>query len=88
MTFSDAIFLGTLRVNNDSNVNLLHFNFIFPFNNFYFKLYMLSCFHSCLARSDFFHLLITFANRLDPDQDQFSVRPYLDPNCLTPWKCS
>ena len=27
-------------------------------------------------------LLITFANRLDPDQARHSVRPDLDPNCL------
>ena len=28
-------------------------------------------------------LLITFSNRLDPDQDQQNVSPNLDPNCLT-----
>ena len=28
------------------------------------------------------HLLITFANSLDPDQDQQNVGPDLDPNCL------
>ena len=27
-------------------------------------------------------LLITFANSLDPDQDQQNVGPDLDPNCL------
>ena len=30
-----------------------------------------------------FRLLITFANRLDPDQDRQNVGPYLDPNSLT-----
>ena len=29
------------------------------------------------------HLLITFANSLDPDQDRLNVSPDLDPNCLT-----
>ena len=29
------------------------------------------------------HLLITFANSLDPDQDRHYVGPDLDPNCLT-----
>ena len=29
------------------------------------------------------HLLITFANSLDPDQDWQSVRSYLDSTCLT-----
>ena len=29
------------------------------------------------------HLLITFANSLDPDQARHSVGPDLSPNCLT-----
>ena len=29
------------------------------------------------------HLLITFANSLDPDQARQNVGPDLDPNCLT-----
>ena len=29
------------------------------------------------------HLLITFANSLDPDQARHFVGPDLDPNCLT-----
>ena len=33
--------------------------------------------------SDFYPLLKTFANNLDPDQDQQKVGPDLDPNCLT-----
>ena len=43
------------------------------------------CFHfnSFLASSDFCRLLITFANSLDPDQDQQNVGLDLDPNCLT-----
>ena len=39
--------------------------------------------NSSLASVDFCHLLITFANSLDPDQDRQSVGPDLDPNCLT-----
>ena len=37
---------------------------------------------------DFCHLLITFANSLDPDQDRQNVGPDLDPNRLTPSKCT
>ena len=29
-----------------------------------------------------FHLLVIFANSLDPDQDRHNVGPDLDPNCL------
>ena len=36
-----------------------------------------------LARGDFCHLLITFANSLDPDQGRQIVGPDLDQNCLT-----
>ena len=38
---------------------------------------------SFLAGGDFFHLLITVADSLDPDQDRHSVGPDLDPNCLS-----
>ena len=37
-------------------------------------------FNSFLTSGDFFRLLITFANSLDPDQDQQNVRPDLDQN--------
>ena len=38
---------------------------------------------TCLARGgDFCHLLVIFANNLDPDQDQQNVRPYLDPEII------
>ena len=37
---------------------------------------------SFLASSDFCHLLVKFANSLDPDQDRHNVGPDLDPNCL------
>ena len=40
-------------------------------------------FNPLLASSDFCRLLITFANRLDLDQDHDSVGPDLDPNCLS-----
>ena len=36
-----------------------------------------------ILSSNFCCLLITFANSLDPDQDQQNVGPDLDPNCLT-----
>ena len=39
--------------------------------------------NSSLASGDFYRLLITFANSLDPDQDRQNVGPDLDPNCLT-----
>ena len=40
--------------------------------------------NSFLPSSHFSHHRITFANSLDPDQDQKNVSPDLDPNCLTP----
>ena len=43
-----------------------------------------SVFNSLPASDNFCHLLITFANSLDPDQARQNVRPDLDPNCLTP----
>ena len=36
-----------------------------------------------LKSFDFYHLLITFVNSLDPGQDWQNVGPELDPNCLT-----
>ena len=35
-----------------------------------------------LTLHDFCHLLLTFANSLDPNQDRVNVGPDLDPNCL------
>ena len=43
-----------------------------------------SVFNSLPASGNFYHLLITFANSLDPDQARQNVGPDLDPNCLTP----
>ena len=40
-------------------------------------------FNFLLARGNFYHLLITFANSMSPDQDRQKVGPYLDPNHLT-----
>ena len=43
-----------------------------------------SCtFNSFFASNNFCRLLITFANSLDPDQDQHLIGPDLDPNSLT-----
>ena len=39
--------------------------------------------NSFLARVDFFHLLETFANSLDPDQDRLNVGSDQDLNYLT-----
>ena len=39
--------------------------------------------NSFLASGDFCHLLISFSNSLDPDQDGQNVGPDLDPNRLT-----
>ena len=39
--------------------------------------------NSFSSSGDFCHLLIIFANSLDPDQAQQNVGPDLDPNCLT-----
>ena len=41
-------------------------------------------FNSLSASGNFCHLLITFANSLDPDQAPQNVGPDLDPICLTP----
>ena len=43
-----------------------------------------SVFNSLPISSDFCHLLISFANSLDPDQARQNAGPDLDPNCLTP----
>ena len=40
-----------------------------------------SVFNSLPTSGDFCHLLITFANSLDPDQARQNVGPDLDPNC-------
>ena len=42
-----------------------------------------SVFNSLPASGDFCHLLITFANSLDPDQARQNVGPDLDHNRLT-----
>ena len=39
--------------------------------------------NSLLANIDFCHLLMSFANTLDPDQDRQIVGPDLDSNYLT-----
>ena len=41
------------------------------------------CVYSFLASGNFCHLLITFANSLDPDQARQNFVPDRDPNCLT-----
>ena len=38
--------------------------------------------NSFLSSGNFFHLLITFANSLNLDQDRQNIGPHLDPNCL------
>ena len=40
---------------------------------------------SLLPSCNFCHLLVFFANSLDPDQARQNVVPDLDPNCLTLW---
>ena len=39
--------------------------------------------NSFLAGCNFCHLLITFANRLDPDKDRQNVGSDINSNCLT-----
>ena len=48
---------------------------------------MLVTFAVTLASSDFFRLLIAFANSLNPDQDGYNIGSDLDPNNLTLWWC-
>ena len=47
-----------------------------------YALYLVSL-NSLSANGDFYCLLITFTNSLDPDQDRQNVGPDLDLNCLT-----
>ena len=53
----------------------------YSFNNFIFSRKFISSLAN--VSESFSRLLITFANSLDPDQDQQNVCPGLDPNCLT-----
>ena len=53
---------------------------VFFFIHFLDKRYPLK---SRLDIGKFCHLMIIFANSLDPDQDRQNVGPDLDPNCLT-----
>ena len=46
---------------------------------------LISSFH---ASGNFCHLLITFANSLEPEQDWHNVGSGLVPNGLTLWECS
>ena len=43
-----------------------------------------SAFNSLPASGNFCHLLIAYANNLDPDQAPHNAGPDLGPNCLTP----
>ena len=48
------------------------------------SLYLTREFFNCLpASGHLYHLLLSLANSLDPDQDRQTVGPDLDPNCLT-----
>ena len=53
-------------------------------NHFFCMKMLLFChnIHNILASGRFYHLLITFANSLDPDQAGQTVLPDLDPSCL------
>ena len=53
------------------------------YRNCSFYIFFSCCKHPILAGRNLCHLLITFTNNLDPDQDQCSVGPDLDSNCLT-----
>ena len=39
--------------------------------------------NSLSASGDFCHVLVTFADNLDPDQARHIVGSHLDPNCFT-----
>ena len=73
--------VGGHALNSHGNYIVDHgksWNYVFEF------LWEPYVFNSLPTSGDFCHLLITFANRLDPDQAQPNVGPDLDPNCLTP----
>ena len=59
-------------------IPLVHFRAFFTRHNVFLILTILP------ASGDLSHLLIIFANSLDPDQAQQNVGPALDPNCLKP----
>ena len=74
-------------INKDAITIYYFFQFDFP-SGFLSKLSEFSnayvCnFNSFLVNNNFCGLLITYANRLEPDQDRQNVGPDLDPNCLT-----
>ena len=48
----------------------------------------MSLFNFILASGDFYRLLITLANSLEPNQDRENVGPDLDPNSLPLYYCS
>ena len=60
---------------------------IYPNTYYYYgsfsKAILIVTFTSLPTNGDFYHLLIIFANSLDPDQARQNVGPDLDPNCLT-----
>ena len=56
--------------------------FIFFFY-FFFRNFLFPC-----KSGNYYHLLKTFTNSLEPDEDQQNVGPDLDPNALTLLYCS
>ena len=77
---SEFVVANTLAKWEKLEPNEINFN-----QGFSQKVVSTSCFvfNSLPARGTFGCLLITFANRLDPDQARQNVRPDLDPSCLT-----
>ena len=78
---SEFVVVNTLAKWKKSESNVIDFS-----QGFSQKIVSRSCsaFNSLPASGNFCHLLITFANSLDPDQARQNVEPDLDPNCLDP----
>ena len=84
MFFRDDIF----RTINSGRIRIIAI-LAFVLSLYQSRLVLVLChLNSLLASGDFCHLLITFANSLDPDQDRQIVGPDLDGNSLTLRFCS
>ena len=77
-TFSDAIFLGALRVNNHCKIVILFSRLLIFFFFFFFFFF----FAKSTFSKNYFGNTISVSNRLDPGQARRFVGPDLDQICL------
>ena len=81
--------MDCLCIKNISWLGMMHacsaficdfFSIFEQFIFFLLKLMVVAQLNFFIASSNFYHLLRTFVNSLDPDQDRHKVGPDLDPN--------